>query len=114
MGLNPSESVCIVMYEFYVIQSVSLKDPPICQTSSGAKQLNLQTCVQTAKSPHSTITDNPSGSEERQTHKCCVQVTGMTCASCVATIERNMLKHKGKLWLKPLTITCKLRGVDEH
>ncbi|XP_056605938.1 copper-transporting ATPase 2 isoform X2 [Triplophysa dalaica] len=71
------------------------QDPSICQTSSGAKQLNLQTCVQTAKSPHSTITDNPNGSEERQTHKCCVQVTGMTCASCVATIERNLLKHKG-------------------
>ncbi|XP_057194434.1 copper-transporting ATPase 2 [Triplophysa rosa] len=71
------------------------QDSSVCQTSSGEKQLNLQTCVQTAKSPHSTITNNPSGSEERQTHKCCVQVTGMTCASCVATIERNLLKHKG-------------------
>ncbi|XP_073351549.1 copper-transporting ATPase 2 [Pagrus major] len=27
--------------------------------------------------------------------KCFICVTGMTCASCVANIERNLLKHKG-------------------
>uniref|UniRef100_A0A8C1Y3G0 Copper-transporting ATPase 2 n=1 Tax=Cyprinus carpio TaxID=7962 RepID=A0A8C1Y3G0_CYPCA len=33
--------------------------------------------------------------EDRETRKCFVQVTGMTCASCVTNIEKNLLKHKG-------------------
>uniref|UniRef100_A0A671KIS1 Copper-transporting ATPase 2 n=1 Tax=Sinocyclocheilus anshuiensis TaxID=1608454 RepID=A0A671KIS1_9TELE len=32
---------------------------------------------------------------DRETRKCFVHVTGMTCASCVANIEKNLLKHKG-------------------
>uniref|UniRef100_A0A671TAT1 Copper-transporting ATPase 2 n=1 Tax=Sinocyclocheilus anshuiensis TaxID=1608454 RepID=A0A671TAT1_9TELE len=39
--------------------------------------------------------DNPCGSEDRETRKCFVHVTGMTCASCVTNIEKNLLKHKG-------------------
>ncbi|XP_036401466.1 copper-transporting ATPase 2 [Megalops cyprinoides] len=34
-------------------------------------------------------------SEETRTQKCFIRVTGMTCASCVANIERNLQKHKG-------------------
>ncbi|XP_060774722.1 copper-transporting ATPase 2 [Neoarius graeffei] len=34
-------------------------------------------------------------SEEERTQKCFVRVTGMTCASCVANIERNLRKHTG-------------------
>ncbi|XP_076871736.1 copper-transporting ATPase 2 isoform X2 [Brachyhypopomus gauderio] len=30
-----------------------------------------------------------------ETQKCFIHVTGMTCASCVANIERNLHKHKG-------------------
>lgn len=30
------------------------------------------------------------------TKKCSLRVTGMTCASCVATIERNVLRVDGK------------------
>ncbi|KAB5584577.1 hypothetical protein PHYPO_G00109140 [Pangasianodon hypophthalmus] len=33
--------------------------------------------------------------EEEKTQKCFVQVTGMTCASCIANIERKLLKHAG-------------------
>ncbi|XP_035384328.1 copper-transporting ATPase 2 [Electrophorus electricus] len=33
--------------------------------------------------------------EQEKTQKCFVRVTGMTCASCVANIERNLHKHKG-------------------
>ncbi|KAI4880273.1 hypothetical protein NFI96_030715 [Prochilodus magdalenae] len=33
--------------------------------------------------------------EEEKTRKCFIRVTGMTCASCVANIERSLLKHKG-------------------
>uniref|UniRef100_A0A8C2K9H8 Copper-transporting ATPase 2 n=1 Tax=Cyprinus carpio TaxID=7962 RepID=A0A8C2K9H8_CYPCA len=42
-----------------------------------------------------TTDEIPSGSEDRETRKCFVQVTGMTCASCVTNIEKNLLKHKG-------------------
>uniref|UniRef100_A0A672T155 Copper-transporting ATPase 2 n=1 Tax=Sinocyclocheilus grahami TaxID=75366 RepID=A0A672T155_SINGR len=36
-----------------------------------------------------------SGQSVIKTRKCFVHVTGMTCASCVANIEKNLLKHKG-------------------
>uniref|UniRef100_A0A672NZD8 Copper-transporting ATPase 2 n=1 Tax=Sinocyclocheilus grahami TaxID=75366 RepID=A0A672NZD8_SINGR len=36
-----------------------------------------------------------SSSKDRETRKCFVHVTGMTCASCVTNIEKNLLKHKG-------------------
>lgn len=35
--------------------------------------------------------------EEEKTQKCFVRVTGMTCASCVANIERKLHKHTGVL-----------------
>ncbi|XP_037552419.1 copper-transporting ATPase 2 [Nematolebias whitei] len=52
------------------------------------------------------VTSNGSGSQvtsagcrlnspEAKVQKCFISVTGMTCASCVANIERHMLKHKG-------------------
>ncbi|XP_051986771.1 copper-transporting ATPase 2-like [Xyrauchen texanus] len=66
------------------------------QRSSGLKHLPPKSCIQTSRSSPSFINkDNPSGSEERETQKIFVQVTGMTCASCVANIERNLLKHEG-------------------
>uniref|UniRef100_A0A3Q2D1E6 P-type Cu(+) transporter n=1 Tax=Cyprinodon variegatus TaxID=28743 RepID=A0A3Q2D1E6_CYPVA len=34
-------------------------------------------------------------SPEIKAQKCFIRVAGMTCASCVANIEKNMLKHKG-------------------
>uniref|UniRef100_A0A3B4UBX1 Copper-transporting ATPase 2 n=1 Tax=Seriola dumerili TaxID=41447 RepID=A0A3B4UBX1_SERDU len=34
-------------------------------------------------------------SPDIKVQKCFIGVTGMTCASCVANIERNLLKHKG-------------------
>ncbi|KAI1885439.1 hypothetical protein AGOR_G00220200 [Albula goreensis] len=34
-------------------------------------------------------------SEEVRAQKCFIRVTGMTCASCVSNIERNLQKHKG-------------------
>uniref|UniRef100_A0A8C2KE81 P-type Cu(+) transporter n=1 Tax=Cyprinus carpio TaxID=7962 RepID=A0A8C2KE81_CYPCA len=62
----------------------------ISQMSSALKQSH------TSKSSPSETTDEiPSGSEDRETRKCFVQVTGMTCASCVTNIEKNLLKHKG-------------------
>ncbi|KAJ8352575.1 hypothetical protein SKAU_G00240510 [Synaphobranchus kaupii] len=38
---------------------------------------------------------NAHSSEEVRTQKCFIRVTGMTCASCVGNIERNLQKHKG-------------------
>ncbi|XP_063734174.1 copper-transporting ATPase 2 isoform X2 [Eleginops maclovinus] len=37
----------------------------------------------------------PAPSSQVKVQKCFICVTGMTCASCVANIERNLLKHKG-------------------
>uniref|UniRef100_A0AAZ3S7Y6 Copper-transporting ATPase 2 n=1 Tax=Oncorhynchus tshawytscha TaxID=74940 RepID=A0AAZ3S7Y6_ONCTS len=33
--------------------------------------------------------------EEGKVQKCFIRVTGMTCASCVANIEKNLVKHRG-------------------
>ncbi|XP_027015755.2 copper-transporting ATPase 2 isoform X2 [Tachysurus fulvidraco] len=44
------------------------------------------------KTPSSTRNYVP---EEERTQKCFVRVTGMTCASCVANIERKLHKHTG-------------------
>ncbi|KAJ8282213.1 hypothetical protein COCON_G00047320 [Conger conger] len=46
------------------------------------------------KPPDMSHTINADSSEVR-TEKCFIHVTGMTCASCVANIERNLQKHKG-------------------
>ncbi|XP_036425854.1 copper-transporting ATPase 2 isoform X2 [Colossoma macropomum] len=51
---------------------------------------------QTSKSQAASLNSAKTGvPEEEKTRKCFVRVTGMTCASCVANIERNLLKHKG-------------------
>uniref|UniRef100_A0AAR2LD62 Copper-transporting ATPase 2 n=1 Tax=Pygocentrus nattereri TaxID=42514 RepID=A0AAR2LD62_PYGNA len=51
---------------------------------------------QTSKSQAASVNSAKTGvPEEEKTRKCFVHVTGMTCASCVANIERSLLKHKG-------------------
>uniref|UniRef100_A0A672NZW7 Copper-transporting ATPase 2 n=1 Tax=Sinocyclocheilus grahami TaxID=75366 RepID=A0A672NZW7_SINGR len=71
------------LYMYLLISSSS-------QMSSALKQSH------TSKTSGSEIAnDNPCGSEDRETRKCFVHVTGMTCASCVTNIEKNLLKHKG-------------------
>lgn len=43
--------------------------------------------------------------EAKTSSKCYIQVTGMTCASCVANIERNLRREEGEILLK-LVISC--------
>jgi len=38
----------------------------------------------------------PGTNEEEEYDKCFLKVTGMTCASCVATIEKNLAKMEGE------------------
>ena len=49
-------------------------------------------------SPGKRVIINVPGSEDEDDdlEKCHFTVTGMTCASCVASIERNLLKLEGK------------------
>ncbi|OXB77203.1 UNVERIFIED_CONTAM: hypothetical protein H355_012570 [Colinus virginianus] len=53
-----------------------------------------QGCVSSAlpDSPHLDEPNQPSGATAK---KCFLQITGMTCASCVSTIERNLQKEDG-------------------
>jgi len=44
--------------------------------------------------PDSQFVDGSSDAQKIQ--KCFIGVTGMTRASCVANIERNLLKHRGE------------------
>ncbi|KAJ8246747.1 hypothetical protein GJAV_G00254930 [Gymnothorax javanicus] len=45
--------------------------------------------------PDTSYVINVHSSEEVKTQKCFIHVTGMTCTSCVANIERSLQKHRG-------------------
>lgn len=47
---------------------------------------------------HKTTFSEGTGTHRREvkTQKCFVSVTGMTCASCVANVEKNLLRHPGE------------------
>lgn len=44
--------------------------------------------------------------------KCYIQVTGMTCASCVANIERNLRREEGETLLNPVVLCFSLRNLS--
>lgn len=50
-------------------------------------------------SPHPDGSNQLSGATEE---KCVLQITGMTCASCVSTIERNLQKEDGNKFKIPM------------
>lgn len=50
-------------------------------------------------SPHPGGSNQLSGATEE---KCVLQITGMTCASCVSTIERNLQKEDGNKFKIPI------------
>uniref|UniRef100_A0A9J7ZJN0 Copper-transporting ATPase 2 n=2 Tax=Cyprinus carpio TaxID=7962 RepID=A0A9J7ZJN0_CYPCA len=75
---------------------LSFKDSGVYDVSSSSHtSSDLKQSHTSKSSPFENTRDNPCGSEDRETRKCFVHVTGMTCASCVANIEKNLLKHKG-------------------
>ncbi|NXI50789.1 ATP7B ATPase, partial [Chloroceryle aenea] len=45
--------------------------------------------------PDSPHPDGPNQASEATAEKCFLQITGMTCASCVSTIERNLQREEG-------------------
>lgn len=47
--------------------------------------------------------------EAKTSSKCYIQVTGMTCASCVANIERNLRREEGETLLKTIILCTSLR-----
>nr|XP_009300468.2 copper-transporting ATPase 2 isoform X2 [Danio rerio] len=76
------------------------QDSEICEVSSvsqmpsGLKHLPSQRHP-SKPSPSPITKENADGTGERELRKCFVHVTGMTCASCVSNIERNLVKHEG-------------------
>uniref|UniRef100_A0A8C4ITW0 Copper-transporting ATPase 2 n=1 Tax=Dicentrarchus labrax TaxID=13489 RepID=A0A8C4ITW0_DICLA len=61
---------------------------------SGPSNLSVQQLPSKAGVSNGAGPQATSGSEIK-VQKCFICVLGMTCASCVANIERNLLKHKG-------------------
>ncbi len=85
-----------VQHKHYIFTHffLSFKDSGVYDVSSSSQMSTDLKQSYTSKS--SAIKDNPCDSEDRETRKCFIHVTGMTCASCVANIEKHLLKHKGK------------------
>lgn len=70
-------------------------------TQSRAPEPPPQDCALDAlpDSPHPDGPNQPSG---MTTEKCFLQIMGMTCASCVSTIERNLQKEDGNKFKIPI------------
>eukprot|EP00069_Balaena_mysticetus_P012917 bmy_07736T0 len=49
--------------------------------------------------------------EAKTSSKCYIQVTGMTCASCVANIERNLRREEELTYGLLIPIPCQVRGM---
>ncbi|NXI62219.1 ATP7B ATPase, partial [Anseranas semipalmata] len=69
-------------------------DASIAAVQPRAPESPRQDCASDAllDSPH---LDGPTQPSEVTAKKCFLQITGMTCASCVSTIERNLQKEDG-------------------
>ncbi|KAK3575333.1 hypothetical protein QTP86_025519 [Hemibagrus guttatus] len=83
-------------FEASVEQDSALNDVSHCRPSSQkstSSHLKITAPSRpTPQIPSSTRNEIP---EEEKTQKCFVRVSGMTCASCVANIERKLHKHTG-------------------
>lgn len=61
--------------------------------------------------PHPDGSNQLSGTTEE---KCVLQITGMTCASCVSTIERNLQKEDGnKLKIPIMSLMVRDDGMEK-
>ena len=77
---------------------MSFSSPDFANTSSSGRLSPNQTC--------GTIVGNRVGPQvsqrpEVRTRRCVISVTGMTCTSCVGTIERTLRSHGGELSAEP-------------
>ncbi|XP_038138087.1 copper-transporting ATPase 2 [Cyprinodon tularosa] len=75
----------------------SLKEPPHIQEKQDFGSLCSSSKMEISKGAESQVTSTSCCpySPEIKAQKCFIRVAGMTCASCVANIEKNMIKHKG-------------------
>ncbi|XP_029613085.1 copper-transporting ATPase 2-like isoform X2 [Salmo trutta] len=88
---------------------LSPHSPRMAHSSSGSTKTSIngssgstKTSINGSSGSTKTSINGSSGStkmatacEEGKVQKCFIRVTGMTCASCVANIERNLVKHRG-------------------
>lgn len=99
------DSVCSVYYAF--IQDIAAgehrhqSDASNAAVQPRAPEPPRQGCASDAlpDSPHLDGPNQPSGVAAE---KCFLQITGMTCASCVSTIERNLQKEDGNKFKIPI------------
>ncbi|KFV71107.1 Copper-transporting ATPase 2, partial [Dryobates pubescens] len=76
------------------IEDMGFDASVLTATQPQAPELPHQGCASDARqdSPH---LDGPDQHSRATAAKCFLQITGMTCASCVSTIERNLQKEDG-------------------
>jgi len=73
------------------ISSSEKTELPVGITQPTSKE-QLESAEPTSKMLRSFVAEQ----ESKSLSKCYIQVTGMTCASCVANIERNLRREDGQ------------------
>ena len=68
-------------------------------TGNGSKTVSFPDSAKESAAPidsrTGTVRYKPGTNEDEEYDKCFLKVTGMTCASCVMAIEKNLLKMDG-------------------